>query len=121
MRYKNYATKWKVTDLVSEYNSCRGRVVKETWKARRNFEKEIIKEAKTNPRVFFRYVNSQKKIKCSTKAMKRKDGSVSNDSVEICELLNEQFQSVFVNEGTDELRAFIHVILVGETVVTAWI
>jgi len=38
--------------------------------------------------------------------MKRKDGSISNDSVEICELLNEQFQSVFVNEGADELPDF---------------
>ena len=106
LRYKNCATKWKVADLVSEYNSCCGRVVKETWKARRNFEKEIVKEAKTNPRVLFRNVNSQKKIKCSIKAMKRKDGSISNDSVEICELLNEQFQSVFVNEGADELPDF---------------
>jgi len=103
LRYKNCAANWKDVNLKTEYTNCCNKVKAETWKARISFEKQLVKNAKDNPRVLFRYVNNQKTIKNSIRAMRRQDGSITNDNAEISELLNEQFQSVFVNEGDEPL------------------
>ncbi|KAK4305275.1 hypothetical protein Pmani_022834 [Petrolisthes manimaculis] len=65
------------------------------------YEKKLSMEVKLNPQAFFAYARSKTRIKEEVLCIKRTDGSVTSDTLESCEILNKEFQSVFVKENTD--------------------
>ena len=106
LRFSNCAFKWKKTIKVKEYRLMCKLVKKEVFKARKSFESEIIKEAKSNPKVLFKYVNNQKTTKQRVKAIRNGANQITNDLNEIVEILNNKFKSAFVIENNDELPEF---------------
>jgi len=62
-RYKNCAAKWGNEATKKEFNQTKKEVTAKPKQARKTFEKNLVEEAKKNPRIFFRNANSQKKSK----------------------------------------------------------
>ena len=100
LRYQNLASNWKNTVKVKEYKQICKLVTKEAIRARVNFEQNLVKKSKLNPKLLYKYVNSQKKVKYSIKALRCPNSCVTNDQNEIVEILNQQFQDVFTIEDS---------------------
>ena len=106
MRIKN--EKWckfvsggrKSDKLNNEYKEqCR--VVKQTMnKNISEYEFILARNYAKNPKALYGYMKSKQRVCERIGSLNRKDGSSTTDKVEIAELLNEQFESVFtVDEG----------------------
>ncbi|XP_065682358.1 uncharacterized protein LOC136095556 [Hydra vulgaris] len=74
----------------------------ESRKARCYYENDFVEKSKVNPKLLYKYVNSQKTIKQVIKALRYQTGCVTNDQNEIVEILNKQFQDVFTIENSTE-------------------
>ena len=61
-------------------------------------ENKIVQCIKTNPKVFYKYMNSKRKIKESVSTLKDKNNKFSNSPTETANLLAEFFSSTFVEE-----------------------
>ena len=62
------------------------------------FENELAEKAKKNPKLLYKYLNSQKLVNNSIKAVRKSNGELSHDPGEIANNLNKYFQEVFVIE-----------------------
>ena len=71
--------------------------------AKRNYEKNIAKEAKKNPKAVYAYMRRKTKIKEEVLRLKNDDGTYTNDDMENCTLLNRKFLSVSTQEPPGEL------------------
>ena len=89
LRYMNLACKFKNPANITEYKQVCKLVTKQAIKARVDFENNLVEKAKINPKLLYKYVNSQKKVKQSIKALRNGNGIVTNDPTEITELLNK--------------------------------
>ena len=78
----------------------------ECRKAKREYERKIAVNAKSNPKAFYKYANSKMKVKVAVGDLKRPDGSVAQTDCEKVETLNNFFSSVFTAEETDVLPEF---------------
>ena len=90
----------------NQYKKANNKARRCCRKAQRNFEQNVAKQSKTNPKMFYGYANS--KIKCRTGIadLNKEDGSTARSDKEKAELLNQFFQSVFTIEGTGDLPDF---------------
>uniref|UniRef100_A0A8C5PPB0 Reverse transcriptase domain-containing protein n=1 Tax=Leptobrachium leishanense TaxID=445787 RepID=A0A8C5PPB0_9ANUR len=61
-------------------------------------EKEIAKESKTNPKRFFRYINSKKPKSENVGSLKSESGLLLTEDQDKAEILNDYFSSVFIKE-----------------------
>ena len=76
------------------------RIVKrEVRKSKRNYEKRVAKNSKTNPKEFFQMYKS--KVKDAIGPIKTETGHTDVE-LDMCKLLNNQFLSVFTNEDTTQ-------------------
>jgi len=57
-----------------------------------------VKKAAKNPKLLYSYMNSQKKVKDNIKALKNSTGEITQNQKEIADILNKNFQDVFVRE-----------------------
>ncbi|XP_060606940.1 uncharacterized protein LOC132759227 [Ruditapes philippinarum] len=82
---------------------CRQRNIatRECRKARNNFETKIAED--TNPKAFYKYVNSRKKVQNGIADLKRDDGSITENDLEKTEELNRFFKSVFTIEDLNNI------------------
>ena len=64
---------------------------------KRNFERSIAKEAKTNPKAFYNYVNGNLKTRTGITNLETSNGKTTSDK-EKAEALNRYFVSVFTRE-----------------------
>jgi hypothetical protein len=99
LRYKNCSSKWK-DSVISK------RVDSEVKKARLDYELDLVHKASKNPKILYNYINSQQSVKDSIKALKRQDGEITHDQKEIADILNTNFQDVFVREDDGQLPSF---------------
>lgn len=106
LRYKNCAIKWKDPILKNDYRVCSKLVKVECYKARKNYESRLAKDAKTNPKLLYRYINSQSAVSTDIKALRASDGSITNCPNEIVNLLNQHFHDVFVIEDNMNIPKF---------------
>ena len=74
--------------------------------AKCTIEKLIAKEAKTNPKLFFQYVNSKLKPREKVSSLLKEDGSLTENDLEKAELLNSFFGSVFTKEDVNNVPVF---------------
>ena len=89
-----------------EYNKIRNEVTAATRSDRICFERNISKEVKNNNKIFWRYVNSQRKTKATIPDLKRKDGTFATTDADKAEILNKQFSSVFTREDLTDIPTF---------------
>ena len=88
------------------YNTIRNEVTASTRRDRLAFERNISKEIKNNNKLFWRYVNSQRKSKANIPDLERPDGSMATSDEEKAEILNNQFASVFTQEDLINIPDF---------------
>jgi len=87
-----------MTGCEGEYNRyCRKRKTaqKVNNRLRKKFENMVAREAKTKPRAFWGYVNSQTGTKERLSPLQKWDGQLTQNDKEKAELLNNCFESVF--------------------------
>ena len=65
-----------------------------------------MEKAKHNPKLLYKYLNSQQVVRESVKALKKANGELTQEPSEIAYLLNKCFQDVFVIEEEGELPFF---------------
>ena len=66
------------------------------------YEKKITGSMKQNPKQFFKYLNSKRKIKSGVSELKDNKGNLCNDVRENANILREFFASTFMQEPADE-------------------
>lgn len=96
--WKKY-TKSMEGDAYLQYKRERNRARKETRKAAREFERQVAKNAKHDPKSFFKLVNSRTKSKSSIGDLVL-NGETATTDKHRAELLNKQFVSAFTSEST---------------------
>ena len=69
----------------------------------REFEHNLAKNLKMNPKDFWRYCKSKLKSKSRLGDIQTKEGSLTSDDNEKAELLNDYFTSVFTKENLDNI------------------
>jgi hypothetical protein len=84
-----------------EYIRHRNEARSFTRKLVKNFESEIAKNIKLNPKRFWKYVNSKTKTKIGIESLKDENGRDIQGDKEKAELLNSFFISVFTREDID--------------------
>ena len=97
--YKRYLS----TKSGQDYQRCireRNKCTKLLRKTRKEYEKQVAKEGKTNPKNFWRYVQERMKTNSGISSLKKNDGSLVVKDIEKAETLNEFFSSVFIREDT---------------------
>ena len=110
IRVKRKAFKtYKKYPSMTNYNlyvRARNQVNWQVKKAKKQKELKIAREAKLNPKAFFKYVNSKIKIKEGVSNLIKNDGSVTKSDEEKAETLNTFFQSVYTKEDKTNLPSF---------------
>ena len=65
--------------------------------------KKLLKSFKGNPKKFFGFMRSQQTVKTRVTTLKTFDGKLTQTDEETADVLIDQFQSVFVDEGLDPI------------------
>ena len=79
----------------ARFTSWRNTLRNLTRSRRRDFEKKLAKEKKTNPKAFWRYVNSRLKTKTKVDTLHMEDGSLTTNNRQKADTFNKFFSSVF--------------------------
>ena len=82
-----------------EYVRKRNALNKKLRIVKKQYEKDLCKKIKINPKAFFMYVNSKTKSRGAISKLKTEKGHEVKDDKDIAEELNSFFQSVFVEEN----------------------
>jgi len=82
---------------------CRDRnaATRECRKAQNDFECKLSEE--NNPKAFFKYANSKRKVNVGITKLKRSDNTFAEDDCDKTEVLNSFFKSVFVKEDVESV------------------
>lgn len=98
--------KWLKTKKQSDYiefrrasNKCK----KICKKAKKDYETNVAKDAKQNPKKFWSYINSKLKTKSGIADLIREDGSKATIECEKSDILNKFFTSTFTVENLNDL------------------
>jgi hypothetical protein len=91
----------KKLEIQKQFNDASRKVKKLVFFAVLDYEKSIIKECKKNPKVLYSYINKQKKFKETIRSLRNQNEELTCDRVEIANLLNDQFFSVFSRTPLD--------------------
>ena len=86
-----------------EYIDIRNETTKLIKKAKKGKENKIAREAKENPKQFWKYINSKRKCQQGISALKMEDGTYTTSDKEKAEVLDDLFSSVFTNENMENL------------------
>ncbi len=68
-----------------------------------DYEKRIARESKTNPKRFFTYIRSKKKVKNNIGPLADEIGELTQDNRHMARILNKNFSSVFTIENTESV------------------
>src|SRR5664279_4398204 len=86
-----------------EYTKARNAAKTETRRAVRDYEREIAKKAKVNPKAFYSFVNSKLKTRTTIGDLQTDDGEeISSDNGK-AEIFNRFFSSVYTQEDTQQI------------------
>ena len=99
-KYK-FFKRFKESKLSYDYNKYieqRNRVKRDIRDAVKNHEKKIAKESKTNPKSFWKYVNTKLSRSTGVPNLLKPDGNLTTSDNEKANVLNSFFPSVFTNE-----------------------
>ena len=79
--------------------ACRGLI----RTSKRNYEKRIARDAKTNPKQFFTYIRTKKKVKSNVGPLRDETGELVQDNKNMAGILNRNFATVFTIENTESM------------------
>ena len=65
-------------------------------------EKKLVSNIKTDPKSFYAYVRSKSKTKTSVSPLKNRGGVLISDDLQMSEILNSYFGSVFTKENLSD-------------------
>ena len=65
-----------------------------------------MKDSKIDPKFLHSHVHSKQCIQDRIHSSEKEDGSITTEHREMCFILNENFESVFVKETTGDMPAF---------------
>ena len=104
-KYKLYKRflKTKTGFSYHKYVSERKKCCKIIKKAKKEYERNIAKNSKHNPRMFWKYVQEKTKQKTGIATLIKEDGSIAETDKEKAETLNTFFTSVFTNENVTNI------------------
>ena len=85
----------------------RNKVKWHSRKAKVEKEKNIAKECKLNPKLFYQYINNKIKPKENVSSLLKEDGKLTTNDLEKSEVLNDFFGSVFTVEDKSDIPVFI--------------
>ena len=88
------------------YAKCRNQAKWAIRKAKRQYEKNIAMQAKTNPKAFYQYANSKLKSRSGIADLTQEDGSLTDSDYQKAEVLNKFFASVFTQEDLSHIPDF---------------
>ena len=100
--WANYS-KSRDADVLSEFVKIRNMLRKMTRKLRKDFEAQIINNVKTNPKSFWRYVNTRLKTKPGIDVIENELGHLKSSPSDKAKLLNKFFCSVFTVEDVTNM------------------
>ena len=86
-----------------EYAKARNAAKAETRRAVRDYEREIAKQAKKNPKAFYRFVNGRLKTRAKIADLKTEDGSNVTTDDEKAKMFNTYFCSVYTKEDLQSI------------------
>jgi len=98
-KYKDSGDRWDYIRATNEKNEF-------TMMARnlcRDFEYNLARNVKQNPKAFWRYCKSKLKNRGKLGDLKSDDGTLTNDDRAKADLLNKYFVSVFTNENISHI------------------
>ncbi|CAF1006681.1 unnamed protein product [Brachionus calyciflorus] len=98
--WKRYLASNKNKSVFDEYNIQNKLVKKSTKLAVKNYEIKLANLCKTNPKLFYHYVNGQYKPREPVNVLRNLKNELTTNLNDISETLNHQFHSVFVNKNT---------------------
>ena len=77
---------------------------RECRKARNDFENKLSED--NNPKAFYKYVYTRRKVSAGISSLKRSDNTVTESDTDKAEELNCFFKDVFVLEDTENIPSF---------------
>ncbi|KAI8493269.1 hypothetical protein Bbelb_292730 [Branchiostoma belcheri] len=87
----------------ARYTATRNDLRKLTRRLRYEFESNLARDIKQNPKSFWKYVNSRLKTKTTIGDLKMADGTMTSSKKEKADTLNQYFCSVFTEEDTEHM------------------
>lgn len=99
LKYKKSKTNVDFIRYVTIKRCCE----KEIRKAKRNYEINISRQAKTNAKKFYQYIRSKKSVKEKIVLLKDVDNVFVSECKNMALILNNLFDSVFISEDTTTL------------------
>jgi hypothetical protein len=108
IRARNYKLRmWKRFRLSGTYNDkveykrALNNATAKYKAAKQDFEKKLAKDIKSNPKSFYAYVRSKSATKSKVSPLKDSQGNIVIEDIEICNVLNQYFSSVFTKENSN--------------------
>ena len=95
--WRAYTVSKKDADL-QIFKAIQKKVKKLIKNAKHNYEKEISRNAKTNPKLFYSYLSKKKKSRIQVGPLKDEAGDLCYDSKGMAEAFNKHYTSVFTSE-----------------------
>ena len=92
--FKKYLVSKSGIDYI-KYIKVRNNCNKVIKNARRQYEQDIARYGKLNPKKFWRYVQERTKVNVGVGTLKCEDGSLVTDDSRKAEVLNKFFSTVF--------------------------
>lgn len=81
----------------NKYKRLRNEYVRIRKQEARNYEKNIVDKCESDPKLFYRYVNS--KMKITDKIMRLREGdNIYDDDEKMCEIMNNALHSVYTRD-----------------------
>ena len=93
----NKARKRRNSRTWKEYTEARNRYTTIRRDEQRKYEKNIVEKCKVEPKLFYRFINGRLKSQDSVLKLRVGEKTYEREE-ELCEVMNEQFQTVFVRE-----------------------
>ena len=85
------------------YTKIRNVVTHSIIKDRKEYEKTIARQCRTNPKAVRNYMKRSQRMRVNIPNLRQKDGTLSKSNEEIAETLAAQYRDVFTTENTQEL------------------
>ena len=103
MLWRVYKHTGNVEDYTN-YKEALNLATTEIRKSKRTFEKKLAGNTKNDSKSFYAYVRSKQKVRDKVKPLENKSGNIISDMLQMAEILNEYFSSVFTIEDISSLQ-----------------
>ena len=103
MRTWNKCRKERTDNYWRDYIEARNECVRVMREEKHDYEKDIMEKCKSDPKLFYRHVNSKMKKQEGVTRLKI-EGNIIHEELDMAEEMNKGFQKVFTEEGDFDLE-----------------